>query len=237
MAGRDRHYYTPGSYRAGGSPGGPPPGGGRNSGRLQRGKNLTLLLAGALALAALAGTTLMYLTRLTPEKTNAFSVGDTSVEIVEPGVDPGNVPWGANAKPVQLKSPGSADNVPGVVRAMIVPVLTEKSTGKVLSGNLGALGAPSGNTLVLGDITLHFAADWNTNWFYKDGYFYYRKVLSPGETTPLLLTGVTLSAGVSAEEYKNISVKIDVLADILQASGTAAADEWGVTVNGSNVTP
>lgn len=183
------------------------------------------------------GGTLMFLTHITNTVTNAFSVGSTSIEIVEPGVDPGSVSWGAESKPVYLKNPSAEDSVDGVVRAMIVPRLIDKETGQETGGNLGSLAEPAGSTLVLGDITLHFAGDWSSNWFYKDGYFYCRRVLKPGETSPQLLAGVTLTDASKAEEYQNLTVKIEVMADILQADGTAAQTEWEINVSNGMVSP
>lgn len=179
----------------------------------------------------------MYLTHITNSVTNAFSVGSTSIEIVEPGVDSDSVSWGESSKPVYLKNPESKDSIDGVVRAMVVPRLVDKETGQETGGSLGALGEPSGNALVMGDITLHFAGDWSSNWFYKDGYFYCRKVLKPGETSPQLLSGLTLTDPAKAGDYQGLTVKIEVLADILQAGGTAPQTEWNVSVSGDIVSP
>ena len=38
----------------------------------------------------------------------------------------------------------------------------------------------------------HFDKDWETNWYFADGYFYYKTALKKGQTTPTLLEGVTL---------------------------------------------
>ena len=195
-------------------------------------------IAVTIVLALAATFTIMYLTSLTPTVTNAFSVGEGDVNIVEPGVDPGNVPWGTDTKPVRLEIPSGDSNIPGVVRAMVIPVLKDKETGEGSDGELGSLTEPTGNTLVVGDITLHFADDWSSNWFYKDGYFYYKRVLKPGEQTTNLLSGVTLTDGSLSQEYADLTVEIEVLADVLQIDGDAPEKEWNVSV-GSNgiVTP
>lgn len=193
---------------------------------------LPMLLVGVLAIVG----TVMYLTTQTVELTNAFTVGKNTIQIVEPDINPDAVEWGSEMKPVKLRNPGEADNAPGVVRAMLIPYLTDADTGDRLGGDLGGLTEPVGNTMALGDVTFHFANDWSNNWFYMDGFFYYRKVLSPGEETTKLLTGVTLS-DAKAGEYTDKRVKIDVMADILQTEGDAPSTEWGVTVSGDSVLP
>lgn len=203
------------------------------------GKRLhSIPLALIVPLALITAVTLMYLTAVTNTETNAFSIGTAGVVVDEPDIDPDEVEWTTTSKPVYLRNTG---NVDGVVRAMIVPVMKDDE-GNVLSGNLGNIEeAPTGTELVLGDITLHFADDWADNWFFQDGYFYYRKVLEAGDSTTKLLAGVTLTdeekglTEVSAAD--SVTVTIEVFADILQTEGSALA-EWGVTVdeNGA-VTP
>ena len=178
--------------------------------------------------------TIMYLTARTTTAVNAFSVWEGQIQIVEEGIDPDAVAWGSDSKPVQLMNP--EDAAPGVVRAMVLPYLTNAATGERLGGNLGELTAPSGTTMVLGDITFHFASDWSANWFFKDGFFYYRKVLNPGEKTTKLLSGLTLESGKEVE-YENVTVKVDITADILQKEGDAPLTEWGVNVSGNTVSP
>ncbi len=191
-------------------------------------------------LAVTATVTLMYMTALTPTVTNAFTIGSASVVIEEPEIDPDQVEWGADSKPVILENPAGEDRVPGIVRAMLIPGLKDEE-GNAAGGNLGTITQPSGNTMVLGDITLHFADDWSSHWFYQNGYFYYRKVLNPGEKTTKLLSGVTLTNGSLSDPYVDsgkVTVTIDVLADILQTAGNAPETEWGVTVgSGGEVTP
>lgn len=172
----------------------------------------------------------MYFSDLTEPIVNAFSAGSIQVEIQEPGVDPGAVQWGTNTKPVKLYNP--EDSIAGVVRAKLMPPAVYDTSGNAVAVDTGTLSAPSGNTLVMGEFTLHLADGWQNNWFYKDGWFYYNKILQPGETTTQLLAGVTLTDPDKAESYKSYTVKVDVLADILQTEGNAPTTEWGVTVGG-----
>ena len=192
------------------------------------------LIAAGIVLSLAVGSTVAYIYFETAKKENSFSVGSLKVEIIEPGVDPDSVEWGADTKPVQLRVPTGEGAVPCVVRAMIVPTVTHEN-GQLLLGSVSAVSAaPVANRSVLGDITLCFDEDWSDNWFYKDGYFYYKKVVKPGETTPELLKGVILTEDTTEmrEKYHGSKVNIDVIADALQASHSAPG-EWGLTVDGA----
>lgn len=185
--------------------------------------------------AALGGT-YAYLSANTTTAANDFTIGIPAVTVKEPSVDPAAVLWGADTKPVTLSIP--TGSMGGAVRAAIVPMLKD-SEGNIISTPTGTLTAPTVQpaatdaTLVLGEITLHFAIDWETSWFYKDGYFYYRKVLDEGETTPPILTGVTLTNNSAelAVKFQDIIVNIEVMSDVLQPTNEALV-LWGVSVDG-----
>lgn len=185
-----------------------------------------------LAAVVLVGGTLAFLHVITVTATNPFTFGNASITIEEEFDN-----W--DMKKVFLTNDDLEENVPGVVRAMIVPVLKDATTGDGLGGTLQALSEPVDNKMVVGDFTFQFASDWASNWFYQDGYFYYRKVLEPGETSTQLLQKVTLTNDTQEKrkEYENVTVEVEVLADILQAEGGAAAEAWGITVSGSAVSP
>lgn len=180
----------------------------------------------------LIGATMAFQHVITVTATNPFTLGEVSVEIKE-DFD------GWKMKKVYLTNVLTESSVPGVVRAMIVPVLKDTQTGNGLGGSLEALSEPVDNKMVVGDFTFHFANGWEANWFYKEGYFYYRQVLKPGETTTQLLDQVSLTEDTTEkrDEYKGVTVEIEVLADILQAEGGAAEDAWGIKVNGNTVSP
>jgi len=189
----------------------------------------TVRLLGQLVLTVLVfvslsiNGSLSYLSNQTVPVSNNFTMGIPKVEINEPSVDPDHVQWGANSKPVTLSVPLNAGG--GVVRASFIPMFKNAA---------GVLAQPISNQLVCGDITLHFTPGWDTNWFYRNGYFYYKTVLAPGQTTTMLLSGVTLTANTPEmiTKYQDISVEIEVLADILQKN--ADTDTlWGVTVDDS----
>ena len=175
----------------------------------------------------LVGSTFALLTALTNRKANVFTFVEEDITIIEEFDD-----W--EVKEVKLKV--SNDSAPSVVRAMIVPVLYSEYYGEHdprnvgYGGNMGPLGAPSGNTLVVGDLTFVFAVGWETKWFYLNGYFYYNEVLYPGETTPqALLAQVIPTSGVNPALYEGTTITVEVLADAIQAEGNAPA-QWGVKV-------
>ena len=209
------------------------------SGKMKSRTALTALVIFLVASAALGGT-YAYLTANTAPAANDFTIGIPAVTVREPSVTPAAVLWGANTKPVTLSIP--AGSMGGAVRAAIIPMLKD-SSGNIVSTPTAALSAPtvkpaaSDATMVMGEITLHFAIDWETSWFYKDGYFYYRKVLNEGETTPPILTGVTLTNNTAemTAKYQDIVVKIEVMSDVLQPTDEALA-LWGVKVDtGKNI--
>lgn len=190
-----------------------------------------ILLFGCL-FVFLIGTTLAFLHVITATATNPFTLGDTAITIDEEFE-------GWDMKKVYLTNEPTEKSVPGVVRAMIIPILKDMETGNGLGGTLEALSEPVDNKMVIGDFTFYFADDWATNWFYKEGYFYYREVLNPGETTAQLLEKVSLTENTieKCREYDGITIEVEVLADILQAENGAAADAWGIIVSGTTVSP
>lgn len=84
------------------------------------------------------------------------------------------------------------------------------------------------NTYQLGDVTFTLADDWETNWFFnpKDGYFYCRNPVAPGETTALLLKEVSISTNVLSKIEEGVHLRIDVLSDSIQTEGGAIDARW-----------
>ncbi|MCR5730667.1 MAG: BsaA family SipW-dependent biofilm matrix protein [Ruminococcus sp.] len=107
-------------------------------------------------------------------------------------------------------------------------------------------------------IDINLASGWNTNWTYKNaangkidgtndvGYFFYKKLLAPGQTTEKLVDSVTLNKDVTQEAYKDLVYDLTVVLDSIQVTpdeaktdasyvtGVNEAD-WGATAskNGS----
>lgn len=194
-----------------------------------------LLTAGAavfaVAVVAISGYTYSQLNTRTSSLDNELKFGQTGITVTENKYD-----W--DAKEVKLTAAAGTDYVSGVARAMIVPYILD-GAGSYISCDLSAMSEPVGNKMVLGDFTLEFDAAWQTYWFYKDGFFYYKEVLDPGDSTELLLKKVSLTNDTTAmrEKYADAEIKVEVIAQILQAEGGAPQTEWGITVSGSAVLP
>ena len=169
------------------------------------------------------------------QATNAISIGRADITIQEPGVNQSAVQWSSSAKPVQVRLDSGQDQVKSFIRVMIVPVM--KDGDGLRSGPLASMSAPSGQVMRMGNIDLYFVSGWSGNWFYRDGFFYYRSAVNPGDTTARLLSGATMKDGdaINALDFQDKSVTITVIAESIQAAGGAAADAWGVTVSGDTI--
>ena len=61
-----------------------------------------------------------------------------------------------------------------------------------------------------------------TDWTEKDGYYYYTKVLKPGEVTAPIFTAVTFKPDMG-NEYQNATATVDVTAQAVQTANNGAA--------------
>jgi hypothetical protein len=184
-----------------------------------------------LALLVMANATFALLKTTTGVLDNPLAIGNTGVAVNETFN-------GWNAKQARLSIPTGPGYVNSIVRAMIVPYLYNGS-GQLISSDLGAMAAPVGNQMALGDVILEFDSGWSSNWFYEDGFFYYKTVLKPAvgqNQTTLLLNSVRLAAAALTKYEADTQVKVEIIADSLQAEGQAW-QEWGVTVSGGVVSP
>ncbi|MCL1798270.1 MAG: hypothetical protein FWG23_00780 [Eggerthellaceae bacterium] len=181
-----------------------------------------------LLVAAVGVGTIAYLATLTNTETNYFEIGKNPVKIDENDYD-----W--DTKEVRLTMGTGPTDVPSVVRAMIVPYILD-SDGNYIACDLADFSEPVNNKMALGDVVLEFASDWSAKWVYgDDGYFYYGSVLYPEagrNQTSILLTGVSLADrdGFIAKYGPDAEVKIEVLADSLQAEGDSD-EKWGITID------
>ena len=60
-----------------------------------------------------------------------------------------------------------------------------------------------------------------TDWTEKDGYYYYTKVLKPGEVTAPIFTAVTFKPDMG-NEYQNATATVDVVAQAVQTANNGA---------------
>ena len=171
-------------------------------------------------------------------KTNKFILAKPDIKIEELNVsDQDSMDWGIDSMNVRI----SADSEHTSVYVKVALIISAKDQiGNVLPLDLGPLTAPDTVTgeLVAGDFTLHFNPDWDNNWFFKDGYFYYKHILHSGEETEILLEGITLTNDSDSsikEKYRNMRLYVDVFADSIQAT-SSAVEKWGVSLQPDGVT-
>jgi hypothetical protein len=201
-------------------------------------------LAALLVSLTAAGIAYASLNANTNAEVNRLGFGQAKISVDENEYD-----WDSKEVKLVIEKPWEG-LVPGAARVMFVPYILDENSGDYIPCDLGAMSKPVSNKMVLGDIVLEFAADWEDHWFYKDGFFYYRTVLYP-ETgrneTPVLLEKVSLNPAVSGLDEKydgdTARVKVEALASILQTGGSAGEpgkvldSEWGVKVIGDVVSP
>lgn len=134
------------------------------------------------------------------------------------------------------------NNIPAYVRVAFVPRwtitetvnnednssgvlldITNNDTFKDFSSSLKI----DNNKAVWGDLTLVFAGNWDENWFYNetDGFFYYKNILEPGESTDVLLEKIEISSELLGDIGDDIQLEFDVLSDSIQTVGGAIAYE------------
>ncbi len=182
--------------------------------------------------------------------TNTISTGTLSGELIETGgkVDGDVYPGSKIDKTIAVKNTGSTN---ALVRVKVIRLLgIRNSSGEITSPEgVSSLGIKlnvvdkSSNTKQLWSKTNGI-----NNWYYivydKNGnitsarpnitnpnlslYFYYMKVLEPGEVTDNLIDEIEINSGISSIFGSNsIDVKFDV--EMIQATSGAAKSIWGLS--------
>lgn len=64
------------------------------------------------------------------------------------------------------------------------------------------------------------------NWTHRDGYYYYNKVLQPGETTPALFTQVEIVGGKVDQSHIGSNLSLTVNAYAVQSENNPAKYPW-----------
>lgn len=203
-------------------------------------KKILALLASALLLICLVvgGATLAALYSKTNEKQNVFTTANPSVDIEENSSgtpDSSNdipVENGIAAKQVKIQNTG---DISLFVRVMLIPGWKQAgdtaAAGDVNFGNKPFFDPADSTKLVMGDVTLQLAANWETYWFYDESanYFYHRTDVPAGDSTALLLEAVKPTEGTDVSEEFWDALQVEVITDTIQSEGNAAADAWGKT--------
>ena len=158
----------------------------------------------------------------TDDVSNEFTVADPKVTVVEDPED-GPYEWGSDTKQVQFRN--DSENMDGYVRCMIFTTI-KNADGNIENIGTSGFSEPVGNSVYFGDIELVLHPSWRYLWVYKDGYFYYQSKLKTGSMTSPLLTGVKLKDGADKTAYKDLTVNIEVSADIIQPEAITKDNAW-----------
>ena len=166
-------------------------------------KKLLILSLAAICLAITAIGTLAY---FTSEGTahNVITTGGVEISVQE---------WADEDKQTPF------EDLEGIMPGMTVTKIAEiKNTGASdawvrvkVEKNIKLQGEGTPDTALV-ELELN-TADWTE----KDGYYYYTKVLKPGEVTVPVFTAVTFNAAMG-NEYQNATATVDVAAQAVQTA-------------------
>lgn len=162
--------------------------------------------------------------RVQDDTVNKITMGSVHGKIVEEFAQNTEVyPDADVTKIVQVKNTGTIDAIPRVK--------IEKVWGDSRDEN--------GNVIVNTDLsTDNIEIDFNTDdWYYnpKDGYYYYKDVLSPDEITKPLFKSFCIKENESIDDYRNKFADIIVTMEIIQAGGDSLS-YWGMSYEDLEIT-
>ena len=89
-----------------------------------------------------------------------------------------------------------------------------------------------GNVLSTDVVTIGFGSTIADDWTLIDGWYYYNRVLKPGEETSLLVDSLKLEAFSNDShntDYSDSIYSLDVVGESVQPYTAATLDYWGVT--------
>ena len=170
-------------------------------------RKLLILSVLAICIATLAAGTLAYFTS-EGKAHNVITTGGVEITVQE---------WADEEKTKPF------ENLTGVMPNTTVTKIAEiKNTGASdawvrvkVEKNIQLQGEGKPDTGLV-ELTLN-TADWTE----KDGYYYYTKVLKPGEVTAPIFTAVTFKPDMG-NEYQNATATVDVVAQAVQTANNGA---------------
>lgn len=109
-------------------------------------------------------------------------------------------------KDVKVANTGTA---PLFVRVMVLPMIQDAS-GTLLPMKIGE------------EITVNLSANWT---YGGDGYYYYRGIVQPGNSTPSLFTTVTLNSSLG-DEYDDCELTMQVKSETITAFQYEYRNAW-----------
>ena len=170
-------------------------------------KKLLILSLAAICLAITAIGTLAY---FTSEGTahNVITTGGVEITVQE---------WADEDKQTPF------EDLEGIMPGMTVTKIAEiKNTGASdawvrvkVEKNIKLQGEGTPDTGLV-ELTLN-----TTDWTEKDGYYYYKEALKPGEVTAPIFTAVTFKPDMG-NEYQNATATVDVSAQAVQTANNGA---------------
>lgn len=126
------------------------------------------------------------------------------------------LPGDTLGKDVSMQNNGTVD---AVVRIRLSPAWTPAQDAQA-------------NPLLASAVEVTFGPTFALDWTLLGGWYYYNKILEPGETTSLLVDALKLQAVSNdphAADYSGASYNLNILSESLQAFPAAAEDTWGTT--------
>lgn len=185
--------------------------------------SLLLLIGASAVMSATVLVVRGLLTDLTSERTNEFATMTyTNIDITEPGGDytvafdintflqEYNNNNGVISKEARITNSTGNDRKPVYVRAKVIMTIYD-SDGYNITGLYA-----SGENPVSYEWSPPTASKWQSN----GGYWYYKSILLPGESTETLFSGNQLTVTNAAYLPDNCTIHIDILADAVQAVST-----------------
>lgn len=181
------------------------------------------LVIGGLAVVAATSifATLALSSAKTNDKTNEFSpftVTDTQIKETEYTVEKKEDKFVITNKNITVENPNT--NISKAVYARIKVVITPKDGNLVFYDNYDDLLTATENVL-------------SDGWVYDKGFYYYTKVIKPGEKTPELFEGGSITLNTTEE------CNIEVIADTVQAEANGAkgvyTTEFAIKAWGSSI--
>ena len=177
-------------------------------------RKLLILSVLAICIATLAAGTLAYFTS-EGKAHNVITTGGVEISVQE---------WADEDKQTPF------EDLEGIMPGMTVTKIAEiKNTGASdawvrvkVEKNIKLQGEGTPDTGLV-ELTLN-----TTDWTEKDGYYYYKEALKPGEVTAPIFTAVTFKPDMG-NEYQNATATVDVTAQAVQTAnnGTSALTASG----------
>ena len=190
-------------------------------------KKSIIIASVMLLLLVTVGTTLAYIFTETTPVENTFKPSKVSCAVVENGGTPvtGSVTDTGNVKEnVQIKNTGDTD---AYIRVAVV-VNWASADGSCVWAQ-----TPADD-----DYTITY--NLSNGWFNGgDGFYYYSKAVSPGESTSVLIDEAKqLLAAPKGTDGTQYYLSIEIVASAIQSTPeTVVENQWGITVENGVITP